>query len=681
VRKRVCEAITLLAANDLASIEKYFDSVCEFMLQATADLDESVALEACEFWSTLVISQEGQEGLQKFLPRLIPLLISRMRLTETQIMLDRIEEDEHASGEKELNIKPLHYRGKNNEKDEEDNDDGESSSAWTLRRQSAVVFDNIAVVYNSELILPYALTSISVLLQSEDTWNRECGMLALGALSRGCQDKLGEFIPQIYPFLLESLSNPTPEVRSIACWTLGRFCYAIIDQEDERVGNENLAKLLQVLLPVMLDSKPKVQSASCSALCTIMEDAGERICYFSTPILINVDLAFKMYGVKNSLLLCDTLGTLADQIGNELAHAQHSELYLPHLMRSFESYDDTSYYLFPIMECLTSVIAVIGIEFHKYAPATLSRCLRIVNATMAANAAADAGQWSLPTDPPPKDFAICALDVLSSLAEGLGHPAFSVLITGNETNVLELLFCCMKDTMDAVRQSSFSLAGDLCKVCIELVLPVRAQLLTLALGNIDIDAPMVCNNALWTIGELAIRIDGGDMAPFIPRIMQCLIQVLHKLNTLPLNLKQNVAITLGRLCVTNTDTCAELLPEYFVNWCRYWNLTYGVVYLLNTSTYCRSLSELEPSEEQAHAYAGLCAAVSSNPLIFSIAGTFDAFILACASLENTPDEPLRSNITNILKALLSVSEASWRNLMRTNRKQIEHLTNIFQMTG
>lgn len=154
--------------------------------------------------------------------------------------------------------------------------------------------------------------------------------------------------------------------------------------------------------------------------------------------------------------------------------------------------------------------------------------------------------------------------------------------------------------------------------------------------------------------------DGNDMAPFIPRVMQHLIQIIQKVLSLPDSLKQNVAITIGRLCVTNTDACAEYLPEFFVNWCK-------------------ALRTLGPSIEQEHAYSGLCAAVSSNPLIFSITGTFDAFILACANLETAPEEPLNSNISNILRALLSVSESSWRTLMATHRGEIEHLIEIFNL--
>ena len=97
--------------------------------------------------------------------------------------------------------------------------------------------------------------------------------------------------------------------------------------------------------------------------------------------------------------------------------------------------------------------------------------------------------------------------------------------------------------------------------------------------------------------------------------------------------------------------------------------------------FSRALCTLVSSVEQEHAFTGLCAAVSSNPLIFSTNGSFDAFILACASLENAPDEPLKSNISNLLRALLSVSEGNWQSLLVTNRTEIEHLNNIFQLSG
>jgi len=69
---------------------------------------------------------------------------------------------------------------------------------------------------------------------------------------------------------------------------------------------------------------------------------------------------------------------------------------------------------------------------------------------------------------PDKDFMIVALDLLSGLAEGLdGHMERLVI----NSNVMQLLYQCMQDTMPEVRQSSFALLGDLTKACFPHVLP------------------------------------------------------------------------------------------------------------------------------------------------------------------------------------------------------------------
>lgn len=69
---------------------------------------------------------------------------------------------------------------------------------------------------------------------------------------------------------------------------------------------------------------------------------------------------------------------------------------------------------------------------------------------------------------PDKDFMIVALDLLSGLAEGLdGHMERLVM----NSNVMQLLYQCMQDTMPEVRQSSFALLGDLTKACFQHVLP------------------------------------------------------------------------------------------------------------------------------------------------------------------------------------------------------------------
>ena len=43
------------------------------------------------------------------------------------------------------------------------------SSKWTLRKQAALVLDNLAVTFSAALVLPHALSAIQIKLQTGDS--------------------------------------------------------------------------------------------------------------------------------------------------------------------------------------------------------------------------------------------------------------------------------------------------------------------------------------------------------------------------------------------------------------------------------------------------------------------------------------------------------------------------------
>lgn len=60
------------------------------MLLRTQDPDESVALEASEFWLTLAEQTICKEVLTPHLPRLAPVLVRGMRYSEIDIILLKV---------------------------------------------------------------------------------------------------------------------------------------------------------------------------------------------------------------------------------------------------------------------------------------------------------------------------------------------------------------------------------------------------------------------------------------------------------------------------------------------------------------------------------------------------------------------------------------------------------------
>lgn len=101
------------------------------------------------------------------------------------------------------------YRGRKESQDSEEEEEVVSAK-WTLRKQAALVLDNLAVTFSAALVLPHALAAIQLKLQagaggsgSAEVWVRESGMLALGALSTGCLIEMGQYLPQLFPFLIQ----------------------------------------------------------------------------------------------------------------------------------------------------------------------------------------------------------------------------------------------------------------------------------------------------------------------------------------------------------------------------------------------------------------------------------------------------------------------------------------------
>jgi len=61
------------------------------MLGRTQDANDTVALEACEFWLSLADQSICKEVLTPYLPRLIPVLVKGMRYSEIDIILLKVK--------------------------------------------------------------------------------------------------------------------------------------------------------------------------------------------------------------------------------------------------------------------------------------------------------------------------------------------------------------------------------------------------------------------------------------------------------------------------------------------------------------------------------------------------------------------------------------------------------------
>jgi len=620
VRKRVCQALVMLLDVQLERLLPSMSQIVEFMLQATADDDELVALEACEFWSAICETEVAKESLGAFVPQLVPVLLSRMVYSEIDLLvLGDEDEDDEQQPDRPEDVKPRFHKSRglmgapsanepgapNDEEDEsdDDDDDGGEVAEWNLRKCSASGLDILAGTFR-EAILPTLLPLLQERLGSSEWEVRESGILALGAIAEGCMDAISVYLPQLMPWLIQTLSDPKPLVRSITCWTLSRYAKWVVEQSEPE---QYLRPLIEELLKRVLDHSKKVQEAACSSLATLEEEAQLALAPYLEPILNSLLFAFSKYQAKNLLILYDAIGTLADAVGGELAQPQYVGVLMPPLVARWESLRDDDKGLFPLLECFTSIAQALSLAFQPYAAAVFARCLRLMQASLLAD------QQSGAIDPPDKEFVVCALDLISGMVEGMGS-SLCGLISSSE--LPQLLLHCMRDAAADVRQSAFALVGDLAKACPSTLRPLLHEYVPVLTAQLDHEYVSVCNNASWAIGEITVQV-GQDISPYVDDIMQRLIHILNK-QTEGINksLLENTAITIGRLGMAAPQLTAPTLETYAQAWCI-------------------SLRNIRDDVEKEHAFIGLCRMTKINPQ--GPLGCLFQFFEAIASWSTPPD--------------------------------------------
>jgi transportin-1 len=284
VRRHVCQALVLLLASRPEKLMPEIKNVAEYMLYSTKDKNENVALEACEFWLTFAEDAALALHLHPLLDRVAPVLLDCMLYGEDDLLWLEGDAEDSAVPDNVTDIKPRHYSAKSHgfdhdadssargdgqpksrigaygeeiaeddaEDDYDDLDDefaDEMSTEWNLRKCAAAALDVLAVRFGPDL-LAVLLGPLKNKLWSSEWLERESAILALGAMAEGktsiasksyltavlsgCIEAIEPHLHTLIPYLINTLSDSKPLVRSITCWTLGRYaswCTQAISEE------------------------------------------------------------------------------------------------------------------------------------------------------------------------------------------------------------------------------------------------------------------------------------------------------------------------------------------------------------------------------------------------------------------------------------------------------------------
>lgn len=613
VKRFVCRAFVVMLDNP-KFLSPYIKDIIQFMIVCTNDSDEELALEACEFWSMIAESDSCSQfmsDIQKVLPALIPVLLKCMIYAQSdRIML----EEESSMPDRDSDISPSnffvrpksHHGGESidEDKDEEDEDDEEfddfaQGHDWNLRKCAASSLDTFSMCFG-DAILPILLPLIQEKMLPNQPWEvRESVILALGAVAEGCSSGMSAHLAGLVPYLVSVMNDPKPLVRSITCWTLSRYSGWVVEQ-----ANTCLQPVLVSLLQKMLDVNKRVQEAACSAFATLEERACLLLVPYLGIVLDTISQAFQIYQKKNVFVLYDAIRALTDSVGDKLNNPEYISKLMPPLIQKWNKLDDGDKCLFPLLECLTGVAGALRTGFQQFAPPVFKRCLTLIEKTYVQIDYALANDLEFPEI----DFIVCSLDLVSGIIEGLGPNVESLVA---DSNLLSLLFRCMQDQTEDIRQSAFGLVGDLARTCIGHLRPVLANYIAVLTKNVAPAPAFVSNNATWALGEIAVQV-GPDMKPFAADIMNNILPIIQDPDN-NIRLLENIAITIGRLGLVAPEIVAPGLATFGKNWFL-------------------SLRRIRNEVEREHTYRGLCVLIRTNPH-----GVFETFALVCDAIVAYPD--------------------------------------------
>mmetsp|Transcript_10500 Transcript_10500/g.39037 ORF Transcript_10500/g.39037 Transcript_10500/m.39037 type:complete len:895 (-) Transcript_10500:2662-5346(-) len=632
IQRYVCSCFVIMLDRP-RYLNPVWTNVVEFMLVCTAnEKEEQLAQEACKFWMTLSEAQALRPmltELKPYLPRLVPILLKGTVFSEFE---RRMKEEDSMAPAKDSEINPgslqmetkVHVIGADDESDESfDVDEAQDylDDIWNLRKYSAQSLDNMSQYFGAD-ILPHLLPHVENYMKEGNPWYvRESGVLALGAVEKGCGKYLEQYLPQLIPYLMSIAAKEMALLRSIACWTISRFSDWISSQ------NEDVFKsILHLFLQCMLDSNKKVQEAAASALCSLQESAQTRLVPYLPHITDTIAQCFTMYKHKNLLILYDAVGTLAEAVGEKLAIPEIVNKLVPPILQQWHGMEDSDRKMHPLMAAITIVSCSVKKVMKPYVEVIVARCIQIVhnNYKMIQEDKANRAES--------KRFVMSSLDCLSGIIEALGQDV-SYLLSNEE--FFKMLHVCLTDPKGDVKQVAFGVIGDMAKEHIQALRVGLPKFMPILADNLVGVPSHVATNSAWALGEIAVFIK-GDYAQYLDMTLQDLIKLLENRKG-SANLLENASVAIGRI----GWVCPQHISPHLESFCQNW---------------CLALCRVHHPVEKDQAFRGLCELVRHNN---QAAINFFPYICEAIASFVSPQDDLKYQMQAILVAVKNAAGNNW----------------------
>jgi transportin-1 len=516
--REVAESVVVISTMRKDIVLKHFALFADYMLTC---LGTPQANSACDFWGEWLLQPDC---LKPYLGRLLAGVVDCLKLTDADLMDIMPETDADFRHDREE----------------------DPSCNWTIRREAAVLLDRISQALGGVCFIEVQ-SKIEALLSSSDWRTLEYGLLAFGALARGCRQSIAPFLPQMLPFLLTKMRAEHRLVRSMAIWAVSRFT-------EDFLAGEALRLYLQNLMQSVMEPDSLVQSAACTAFCILIVRCSPEVTHYLPELLQILATATSVYRGRAMLNLLDAVSSLCDALGETLRDPQYLSLIVAPLLSLWERTADDDRLLWTLMETFTSLLLAIGLGAKPWLISHLDRTHRVLKMAL--------------QDQFDKQFGVKALELVSTIIEvseaELIEPVGAVVMT-----LLQSLY----DADSSVKQYACAAVGSLAGFLPVLAAPVFDQLvegLASCLKTVpqhQLDSETVfsgCNNAACALAELAVKYPEA-MRPHVHSVLPKMLGAANE----PCKISFYQAYmycALGKFSCAEPSRLAAELPHTILKW-------------------------------------------------------------------------------------------------------------------
>jgi importin subunit beta-1 len=262
VREKAFECIAKVADLYYEKLGRYVNALFDLTTGAIRNDDQTVGLQAIEFWSTIcdcemAIQDAIDEGMnepyfryaEQAVAQLIPILLETLT------------------------------------KQAEDSDLDDS---WNISMAGATCLDSMAKTVR-DMIVDHVLPFVTSNIQNTQWRMKEAAIMAFGCVLDGpSEEKMLPIVAQAVPVLLTCMKDAKASVRDTTAWTMGKIC----ELHKNAISSEMLPTLVDALSTALDDQNTKVAAQACFAVHNLADACADEneaqsniLSHFLAPML------------------------------------------------------------------------------------------------------------------------------------------------------------------------------------------------------------------------------------------------------------------------------------------------------------------------------------------------------------------------------------------------------------